>query len=219
MTIRDLVDYFEAPIQALSESPILMGHSFGGLIVQMLLDPGLGAAGVAFAAGPPRGILPSPTPIRSALPMLLAWRGWSRILTMSCRSRVSQKLSSMPFQPSDESNLVAYRLVAWTHLFPSGLRPWKRGELQEPKTWAAAVDAAGEDRTCTPSMARAIHQKQRCASSLTDILEFPRSSYWLIAEPGLEEVADKVVVWAEACASPQMPRLERAGVVYFHWHL
>ena len=83
LTIKDLVDHFEKHIRSLPEAPIIIGHSFGGLIVQMLLDRGLGAAGVAIDAGPPRGVLPSPRAIKSALPVLLAWRGWSRILSMS----------------------------------------------------------------------------------------------------------------------------------------
>jgi pimeloyl-ACP methyl ester carboxylesterase len=45
MTIKGLVDHFEKQIRDLPEQPVLIGHSFGGLIVQMLLDRGLGAAG------------------------------------------------------------------------------------------------------------------------------------------------------------------------------
>jgi len=96
LTIKDLVDHFETLIRALPDPPILMGHSFGGLIVQMLLDRGLGAAGVAIDAGPPRGVLPSPTAIKSALPVLLAWRGWSRILTMSFKSFSATFANTLP---------------------------------------------------------------------------------------------------------------------------
>jgi hypothetical protein len=65
-----------------------LGHSFGGSIVQMLLDRGLGAAGVAIDAGA------SPTAIKSALPVLLAWWGRSRILTMSLRSFFDETIIS-----------------------------------------------------------------------------------------------------------------------------
>ena len=86
MTIKGLVDHFEKQIRDLPEQPVLIGHSFGGLIVQMLLDRGLGAAGVAIDAAPPRGVLPSVTAIGAALPVLLMWRGWSRIASMSFKS-------------------------------------------------------------------------------------------------------------------------------------
>ena len=45
MTIKGLVDHFEKQIRDLPEQPVVIGHSFGGLIVQMLLNRGLGAAG------------------------------------------------------------------------------------------------------------------------------------------------------------------------------
>src|SRR5712664_1100928 len=51
-----LTDHFAAIISALPEKPILIGHSFGGLIVQLLLQRGLGAAGVAIHSFPPRGV-------------------------------------------------------------------------------------------------------------------------------------------------------------------
>ena len=86
VTIKGLVDHFEKQIRELPEQPILIGHSFGGLIVQMLLDRGLGAVGVAIDAAPPRGVFPSITAIGSALPVLLTWRGWSRVVSMSFKS-------------------------------------------------------------------------------------------------------------------------------------
>jgi pimeloyl-ACP methyl ester carboxylesterase len=86
ITIKGLVDHFEKQIRDLPEQPVPIGHSFGGLIVQMLLDRGLGAAGAAIDAGPPRGVLPSATAIGAALPVLLMWRGWSDITSMSFKS-------------------------------------------------------------------------------------------------------------------------------------
>ena len=65
MTIKGLVDHFEKQIRDLPEQPVLIGHSFGGLIVQLLLDRGLGAAGVAIDTALPRWVLPSVSAIRS----------------------------------------------------------------------------------------------------------------------------------------------------------
>jgi len=71
-TVKGLVDHYDRIIRAAAEPTVLVGHSFGGLIVQMLADRGLGAAAVAIDPGPPRGVLPSVRAIRSALPVLLA---------------------------------------------------------------------------------------------------------------------------------------------------
>ena len=51
--IAEIVDHYEALIRELAEPPVLIGHSFGGLIVELLLDRGLGRAGVAMSPAPP----------------------------------------------------------------------------------------------------------------------------------------------------------------------
>ena len=67
----DIADHYNQIIRALDTPPILIGHSYGGLFVQMLLDWGLGAAGIAIDSAPPRGVLPFyPTVIRSNLRIL-----------------------------------------------------------------------------------------------------------------------------------------------------
>jgi pimeloyl-ACP methyl ester carboxylesterase len=65
------VDHYARIAQQQSEPPILIGHSFGGLFVQMLLDRGLGFAGVAISPAPPRGVLPGPNAVRASLPVLM----------------------------------------------------------------------------------------------------------------------------------------------------
>ena len=54
--IAEIVDNYAAVIREQGQPPILVGHSFGGLFVQMLLDRGLGAAGVAIDPAPPKGV-------------------------------------------------------------------------------------------------------------------------------------------------------------------
>ena len=60
--LTEIVDHYEAQIRALEKKhePILIGHSFGGLIVELLLDRGLARAGVAMSPAPPKGIIVLP---------------------------------------------------------------------------------------------------------------------------------------------------------------
>src|SRR5437588_6077400 len=58
--LRDVVDHYEQIIRELETPPIIIGHGFGGLVTQILLDRGWGAAGVAIAPAPPKGVLRSP---------------------------------------------------------------------------------------------------------------------------------------------------------------
>src|ERR671932_1131273 len=69
--IEEIVDHYEAIIRALDEPPIIMGHSFGGAFTQVLLDRGLGAAGVAIDSAPVKGLLALPaSTLKAGLPVL-----------------------------------------------------------------------------------------------------------------------------------------------------
>src|SRR6516165_1790717 len=69
--VAEIVDHYDSAIRLLDEPPILIGHSLGGLVVQVLLDRGLGAAGIAIASAPPKGVwrLP-PSQVRTLLRVL-----------------------------------------------------------------------------------------------------------------------------------------------------
>ncbi len=69
--LAEVVDHYDAFVRGLSEPPILIGHSFGGLITQMLLDRGLGRAGVAIHPAAPRGVYRLPLSVlRASFPVL-----------------------------------------------------------------------------------------------------------------------------------------------------
>ncbi|MGF7183830.1 hypothetical protein [Tunturiibacter psychrotolerans] len=170
------------------------------LTSRLLLDRGLGAAGVAINAGPPRGVLPSPRAIRSALPVMLAWRGWSRILFMSFKgfstTFANTLAPSQQRETYDQHIVPAPGRIYFQAAFGIGIAVRFKNSKRPP----LLLTAAAEDRTCTPTMVRTMYRKQKQAPSRTDILEFPKRSHWLIAEPGWEEVAGAILKWAEANA-------------------
>ena len=67
--LNEIVDHYESEIRKLDAPPVLVGHSYGGLIVELLLDRGLGRAGVAMSPAPPKGILVLPlSTLKAAAP-------------------------------------------------------------------------------------------------------------------------------------------------------
>src|SRR5206468_5185858 len=69
--IEEIVDHYDAIVRELDEPPIIMGHSFGGAFTEILLDRGLGAAGVAIDSAAVKGILTLPlSTLRSGFPVL-----------------------------------------------------------------------------------------------------------------------------------------------------
>src|SRR5919202_534923 len=71
LTIPGVVEHYEGLIGELDKPPIIMGHSAGGLVTQILLDHGYGAAGVAIDSAPAEGVRVTPVAqIRSLFPIL-----------------------------------------------------------------------------------------------------------------------------------------------------
>jgi alpha-beta hydrolase superfamily lysophospholipase len=78
--LTEIVDHYESQIRALSEPPVLIGHSFGGLIVE-LLDRGLSRAGVAMSPARPKGILVLPfSSLKAAAPALAHPSRWHGVV-------------------------------------------------------------------------------------------------------------------------------------------
>ena len=82
--LTEIVDHYETQINALDEPPVLIGHSFGGLIVELLLDRGLGRAGVALSPAPPKGILVLPfSSLKAASPALAHPSRWHGVVPLT----------------------------------------------------------------------------------------------------------------------------------------
>ena len=87
----EIVDHYDAIINGLDSPPIIMGHSFGGAFTQILLDRGLGAAGVAIDSAPVKGILALPCrTLKSGFPALKNPTNNHRAVTLTPRSSTTR---------------------------------------------------------------------------------------------------------------------------------
>lgn len=194
--LRQIVDHYAAQIERMPAPPILIGHSFGGLIVQALLDRGLGAAGVAIDPAPPFGVLPTPPAIWTSLPVFAAWNGWNKVLRMSLRGFSTGFAQTLP---------EAEKPYAWEKFivpapgrifFQALLGIGSRIDWTSPKRAPLLMIAGEKDRTAPASMVRANFRKQRRAPSRTEFRAFAGRSHWLCNESGWEDVADAALRWA-----------------------
>jgi pimeloyl-ACP methyl ester carboxylesterase len=196
LSVGKIVDHYERIIRELPEPPILMGHSFGGLFVQMLLDRGLGAAGVAIDPGPPRGVIPRPIALWAALPVFLSPFSWCRTVRMSLRSfgwGFAQNLSP------DERRAAYERYVVPTPgriYYQAALGLGTRVNYANAQRAPLLLTAGEKDRTAQPSMVRSAYHKYQRSSAVTAFKEFAGRTHWLIASSGWEEVADYTLAWA-----------------------
>lgn len=197
LSVGEIVDGLQAFIETLPEKPLLIGHSFGGLFVQLLLDRGLGVAGVALNPAPIGGIVHGPTTLTAALPILARWNGWSRPYSFSRGRFAARYANAAPVEQQNEA-YDSY-VIPTSGRAVAGAALWL-GTFIKPKrrTVPLLITAGDEDRLITPYMSRAALGIQCRSAARTDYHLFPGRSHLLIAEPGWEEVADHALHWAEA---------------------
>jgi pimeloyl-ACP methyl ester carboxylesterase len=194
----ELTDHYARIVSGLQEPPILIGHSIGGLVVQMLLDRGLGSVGVAIDPAPPRGVLAGPRAIWSGLPTLLSWGSWRKVRGMSFRRFAWSFCHTLPV---DEQHAAYEAQVVptpgrlyWQLLTGVATKVNFRNGNRPP----LLITAALHDRTVDAWTIRRNFGKYRRSEAVTELIEFPDRTHWLIAAPGWEEVADAVLDWAES---------------------
>lgn len=199
--VAEVSEHYAGIIRGLAEPPVLIGHSFGGLVVQKLLGQGLAAAAVAIDAAAIRGVLVlPPSTLRTAFPALrnpFTVRGTVPLDEEQFRWRFGNAVS-------EEESADMYE--RW--YIPAPGRPLWQGAFAavNPRS-PLAVDvgnadrgpllltAGGEDRVIPPAITRSAHKRYRRSPAVTDIHEFPGKGHSLALDGGWEEVADHVLGW------------------------
>lgn len=192
-----LVDHFERMILAQAAAPILVGHGFGGLCVQMLLDRGRGAAGIAIAPLPPRGIFPGLATWRNAFSSLSGWRDHRQALALT-QARFARDLAHT-LEPA------AQALAFQRYVVPVPGKIFRQAAIGLGNQVNFCNDnrapllfiAADGDRMVPPSVVAANYRRQRRSITATDLLHFAGRSHWLLIEPGWEQVADASIEWLQ----------------------
>jgi len=203
LRVPAIVEHLENIVGELDSPPIIMGHSMGGLLTQILLDHGYGAAGVAIDSVPAEGIKVVPvSQIRSVFPIL---------------RNPANRMKAVGFTPEqfhyafantlseEESQEVYYRY----HIPAPGRLVWG-GVLANftPGHQDTYVDFRNEDRTpllfiageednlMPPAVNESNVKHYRHTKSVTDYKEFPGRSHYIVGQEGWEEVADYALEWA-----------------------
>ena len=199
--IGEIADHYERIVRALPEPPILIGHSYGGLITQLLLDRGLGAAGIAIDSAPPRGVWAfEPTALRSLLGALTRYVLGSRVVRWSFGSF---RYAFVHLLPPDDARAAYDRHVvpetgrvffqsAFALLNP---RSPTRLDFANPRRAPLLLIAGGSDHVVPPVINRRNHRAYAKSPSRTDFREFPGRVHWIIAQDGWDEVAGFAADW------------------------
>jgi pimeloyl-ACP methyl ester carboxylesterase len=213
--VVEIADHYEEVLRGLGEPPILMGHSFGGLIVQILLDRGLGRAGVAIDSAAPKGVFRLPfSAIRAASPVLSNPASyWGTVALTFAQFRYGFANAM-----TEETARAAYERYA----IPGPGRPIFQAATANLHAAAATkvnylnhdrapllLIAGSEDHQAPASMNRSNYRKYSRSRALTELRELAGRSHLIIAQEGWQEVAEYALTWTQTLpiAGASIPRL------------
>jgi pimeloyl-ACP methyl ester carboxylesterase len=200
--VAEIVDHYEQVIRGLDRTPIIMGHSFGGLFTQLLLDRGLGAAGVAIDSAAAQGVftLP-PSELRSAFPVLKSPLNNHRAVALSPEEFHYAFTNTL----SEDESAAAYERYAVPGpgrvLFQAALanfnpRAATHVDYRNDDRAPLLFIAGGEDHVIPAKVDKANAERYRKSEALTEYKEFPGRVHFTIGQSGWEEVADYALDWA-----------------------
>ncbi len=199
--IDDVVEYYAGIIRALPAKPVVIGHSFGGLIVQRLLDQDLAAAAVAIDPAPIKGVLylpPSALKVASIALRKPANRKEAVALTAEqfrygfgnvLPAQESADLYQRWAIPSPGKPLFEDALANFTPRSPAKVntRNKTRGPL--------LITAGGQDHTVPAAISMATRRLYHRSPAITDLREFPDRGHSLTIDHGWREVAQAALDW------------------------
>jgi pimeloyl-ACP methyl ester carboxylesterase len=215
--IAEIVDHYERQIGDLEKAPVLIGHSFGGLVVELLLDRGLGRAGVALSPAPPKGIRVLPfSSLKAAAPALAHPSRWHGIVTLTPEEFTYAFVNTF----SPEAAAAAYERYAVPEtgqiLFEAGfanfrLHPPTEVHFKNDARAPLLIVGAEKDQTVPASVSRAQHRKYERSSATTDYLEFDGRPHLFMVGDGWDEVAAAIDGWLDGVLDDREPAPEQAG--------
>jgi pimeloyl-ACP methyl ester carboxylesterase len=194
LTLSDVVEHFAGTIRKLDEKPILIGHSMGGLVVQILLQRDLAAARVAIDSAPPAGVFTTKWSfLKANWPMINPFVSQYKPRQMSFEDFQYAFVNTLP--PAEQRAAYERYVVPESRRVPrESLGGVARLDFR--KNHAPLLLTAGSDDHIIPaSLNKANYTKYRGSASVTDFKEFAGRTHFVIGQAGWQEVADYVIAW------------------------
>jgi len=187
-TIGQVADHFAEIIRGLERKPAIIGHSFGGLLVQILAGRGLAAATVAIDPAPFRGVLPLPfSSLKSAWPVLGNPANRNRAIPLSFdqfRYAFANAVSEEEAKKLYETFAVPASGVPLFEAAAANLNPWTEAKVDadNPNRGPLLLISGEKDHTVPPAIVDASFQLQRRNTGVTEIVHIP-SMKGLLSSP------------------------------------
>jgi non-heme chloroperoxidase len=194
-TLKQVADHTTQIITTLDRKPVVMGHSTGGLLAEMLAGQGLAAVTVAIDPGVFRGVLPLPLSVlRSAGPFLINPRNRGRALTLTFdqfRYAWTNNLDEEEAMELYDKFHVAASGISLAQMGNANLHPWTEAKVdtKNPDRGPLLIIEGEKDHTVPWAIANAAYKRQKRNPGVTEIVKIPNRGHSLTIDHGWREVA------------------------------
>ena len=202
-SVGQVADHFERIVRGLDRKPAIVGHSFGGLLTQILAGRGLAAVSAAIDPAPFRGVLPLPiSALKSAFPVLGNPANRNRAVPLT----YDQFRYGFANAVSEEEAKELYETYAvpasGTPLFQAAtanLNPWTEAKVdsRNPARGPLLIVSGGLDHTVPWAIANASYKRQARNEGVTEIVEMPGRGHALTIDSGWRAVADTALAFVQ----------------------
>jgi pimeloyl-ACP methyl ester carboxylesterase len=207
VTVPEIIAHYESVIRELDAPPILVGHSAGGAFVQILLDHGFGAAGVAINSAPTEGVLVAPvSQLRSTFPVLkspanrhkaigFTHEQWHYAFTNTFTEDESRALYERYHVPASGG-------ILWNSVL-ANFEPGPQETFVDYHNDARAplLFISGSEDHLMPPAVQASNAAHYTSNTVTEVAVFGGRAHLLPAQRGWEEIADFALAWARRNAA------------------
>jgi pimeloyl-ACP methyl ester carboxylesterase len=201
--VGQVADHFSEVIGRLKKKPAVVGHSFGGLLTQIVAGRGLSAASVAIDPAPFRGVLPLPlSALKSASPVLgnPANRGRAIALTYEqFRYSFANAVSEDEAKELYEKFAVPAPGAPLFQAAAANINPWTEAKVdtKNPDRGPLLIISGEKDHVVPWAIANASFKQQKRNPGVTEIAEIPGRGHALTIDSGWREVADKALAFVQ----------------------
>lgn len=202
-TVGQIADHFEDVVSKLTKKPALIGHSFGGLLAQILAGRGMAAATVAIDPAPFRGVLPLPlSSLKSAAPVLGNPLNHGRAIPLTYeqfRYAFANAVEEHEAKVLYNTYAVPGSGVPLFQAATANLNPWTEVKVKSksPDRGPLLIISGEKDHTVPWAIANASFKKQRRNTAVTEIVEMPGRGHSLTIDNGWREVADTALAFVQ----------------------
>lgn len=201
--IEDVVQHYAGIIGELPAKPVVIGHSFGGLLAQILAGRGLASATVAIDPAPFRGVLPLPfSALKSAWPVLANPANRNRAIPLTFdqfRFGFANAVSEHEAQGLYDTFAVPASGKPLFQAATANLNPWTEAKVDtdNPERGPLLILSGEKDNTVPWAIANASFKLQQRNTGVTEIIEMPNRGHALTIDNGWREVADSALAFVK----------------------